>query len=87
MFTVHVVSLGADAVGLAVTELRGDDFPEVQEPGPDAVSGRGLAVVQALTSLFWVSEAGEIRIMLATVPARSRVQPGLRALGGTSGGT
>jgi hypothetical protein len=70
MFTVHVVTLGADAVGLALTELRGDNFPEVREANPDAVSGRGLAVVQALTSLFWVFDAGEIRILLATVPAR-----------------
>lgn len=69
MFTVHVVPLGADAVGLAVTELRGNDFPEVREAIPDSVSGRGLAVVQALTSLFWMLDAGEIRILLATVPA------------------
>lgn len=69
MFTVHVTALGSDAAGLTVTELRGAGFPEVQEADPDEISGRGLAIVQALTSLFWVSDGAEIRILLATIPA------------------
>lgn len=69
VFTVHVTALGPDAAGLAVTELRGGGFPEVQDAGPEAASGRGLAIVQALTKLFWVSDGAEIRILLATIPA------------------
>lgn len=69
MFTVHVVALGEAEAGLAVTELRGDGFPGVRKAGEDAGSGFGLRLVRALTSLFWVSDAGEIRILLATVPA------------------
>jgi hypothetical protein len=37
--------------------------------GTDAVADRGLAIVRALTSLFWVSDGTEIRILLATIPA------------------
>lgn len=70
MFTVHVITLSPTAAGLVVTELRGDDIPQVREMDPGAGSGRGLAMVRALTSLFWVSDADEIRILLATVPAR-----------------
>lgn len=62
MFTVHVTAIGQDAAALAVTELRGPGYPQTQEAGPDAASGRGLAIVQALTSLFWVSDGEEIRI-------------------------
>lgn len=69
MFTVHVVAMGQDAAALAVTGLRGDGFPRVRETGPDAVSGRGLLVVRALTSLFWVCDNGPARILFATVPA------------------
>ncbi len=72
MFTVHVTALSAASAGLAVTELRGDDYPAMQEAGPDVESGRGLAVVRSLTSLFWVSDADKIRTLLATIPAPSR---------------
>lgn len=41
----------------------------MQDTGTDVVVGRGLAIVQALTSLFWVSDAAEIRILLATIPS------------------
>lgn len=70
MFTVHVIAIGL-AAGLAVIELRGPGFPEVQDAGTDAMTGRGLAIVQALTLLFWVSDGAEIRILLATIPAPS----------------
>jgi hypothetical protein len=39
-------------------------------PRADAASGRGLAMVRALTSLLWVSDGGEIRILLAIIPAQ-----------------
>ncbi len=35
----------------------------------DAVPGGRLAVVRALTSLFWVSNGDGVRILLATIPA------------------
>ena len=38
-------------------------------PRADAASGRGLAIVRALTSLSWVSDGGEVRILLTTIPA------------------
>lgn len=69
MFTVHVTAMGQAAAGLAVTELRGAGFPEEQDAGTDAASVRGLAIVRALTSLFWVSDGAGIRILLATIPA------------------
>jgi serine/threonine-protein kinase RsbW len=71
MFTVHVAAVNDRAAGLVLTELRGDDVPEVRDAGPDAESGRGLVVVRSLTSVFQVSDAGEIRSLLAVVPAGS----------------
>jgi anti-sigma regulatory factor (Ser/Thr protein kinase) len=68
MFTVHVDAIG-QAAGLTITELRGAGSPQVQNAGADAAAGRGLAIVQELTSLFWVSDGAEIRILFATIPA------------------
>ena len=57
------------AARVAVTELRGSGFPQVRDAGPGAVSGRGLAVVRALTSLSWGCDAGEVRFLLASIAA------------------
>lgn len=75
MFTVHVMAIGQAAAWLAVTELRGGGCPQVREPEPDADCGRGLQVVEALTSLFWWSDDGLTRTLFATVPAPD---PGVR---------
>ena len=69
MFTVHVTAIGQEDARLAVTELRGASSPQVQNAGTDIATGRGLVVVRALTSLFWVSDGAEIRILFATIPA------------------
>jgi serine/threonine-protein kinase RsbW len=69
LFTVHVAAVNDGAAELVLTELRGDDFPQAQDAGPDAECGRGLVVVRSLTSEFRVHDVGEIRSLLAVVPA------------------
>lgn len=69
VFTVHVLAMGTAAAALTVTELRGEGYPQVRDPATGMVPGRGLAVVQALTSVFWVADTDRVRILLATIPA------------------
>lgn len=77
VFTVHVIAMGSAAAAVTVTGLRGDGYPQVRESGAGTVPGRELAVVHALTSVFWIADSGRVRILLATVPAPPA--PGLEA--------
>lgn len=53
-----------------------------RDPGPGADCGRGLLVVQALTSLFWVFDNGPTRTLFATVPAPGGAGDGGKAPAG-----
>ncbi|WP_431991524.1 ATP-binding protein [Streptomyces albogriseolus] len=52
--------LGCYVVGhtlrIEVTDTRGDQLPQHQPPSPDAESGRGLLLVEALADRWGVSE-------------------------------
>jgi serine/threonine-protein kinase RsbW len=39
---------------LSVADGGGASSPQVQRAGPDAIGGRGLAIVEALSSTWWV---------------------------------
>lgn len=72
VFVVHLAEVNATEVAVLLTETRGQGMPAVREAGPDAESGRGLAVVHALTSLFRIADTGEVRSLLAVIPAKPR---------------
>lgn len=44
----------ADALRIEVTDTRGDDLPRLRPPAPDADSGRGLLLVEALADRWGV---------------------------------
>jgi serine/threonine-protein kinase RsbW len=69
IFVVHLAEVDAARVAVLLTELRSPTAPAVQDPGLGAESGRGLAVVRSLTSLFRVADVGDVRSMLAVIPA------------------
>ncbi|MGQ4384671.1 ATP-binding protein [Streptomyces sp. SAS_270] len=48
-----------DVLRIEVTDTRGDDLPRRQPPSPDAVSGRGLLLVEALADR-WGVELGPV---------------------------
>ncbi|MEW2401578.1 ATP-binding protein, partial [Streptomyces sp. NPDC046862] len=48
---------GTDTLRIEVTDTRGDDLPRHQLPTPDAESGRGLLLVEALADR-WGTELG-----------------------------
>jgi hypothetical protein len=68
-FVVHLAEVSASHVAVLLTELRSPTAPAGQDPGLGAESGRGLAVVRSLTSLFRVADVGDVRSLLAVIPA------------------
>jgi anti-sigma regulatory factor (Ser/Thr protein kinase) len=51
--TLYVV---ADTLRIEVTDTCGDRPPRLQDPAPDAVSGRGLVLVEALADRWGVAQ-------------------------------
>ena len=51
--TMYVVG---DTLRIEVTDARGERLPEPQAPAPDAESGRGLLLVEALADRWGVTE-------------------------------
>jgi anti-sigma regulatory factor (Ser/Thr protein kinase) len=79
--TMYVVG---DTLRIEVTDARGERLPELQTPRPEAESGRGLHLVEALADCWGVTEEQFPR---KTVWAELRVQapapePGLACPGG-----
>ena len=73
-FLVHLAALDQMHAGVMVTDEGGPDVPGMTDAGGDAESGRGLAVVRALTSLFRVYDAAGLRSYLAVVPGQQTAQ-------------
>jgi anti-sigma regulatory factor (Ser/Thr protein kinase) len=69
IFVVHPAEVSATHVAILLIESRGPTAPATQDPGLSAESGRGLAVVRSLTSLFRVADVGDVRSLLAVIPA------------------
>jgi serine/threonine-protein kinase RsbW len=69
IFVVHPAEVSATHVAVLLTESRSQTAPAVHDPGPGAESGRGLAVVRSLASVFQVADVGEVRSLLAVIPA------------------
>ncbi|MBU6535585.1 ATP-binding protein [Streptomyces mayonensis] len=67
--TLHVV--GA-TLRIEVTDTRGQELPQPQTPAPDAESGRGLLLIEALADRWGVSEG---RFPRKTVWAELHVTP------------
>ncbi len=69
LFMVHLTQVGADFLAVMITDQGGPGEPHDVQAGPDAESGRGLAVVGSLTScLTWFGDDHQ-RSVLAVVPA------------------
>ncbi|MGC9442642.1 ATP-binding protein [Streptomyces sp. WG5] len=51
--TLHVVG---ETLRIEVTDTRGQELPRPQAPAPDAESGRGLLLVEALADRWGVTE-------------------------------
>ncbi|MET8567277.1 ATP-binding protein [Streptomyces sp. NPDC004783] len=67
--TLYVVG---DTLRVEVTDTRGERLPEVRTPAPDAESGRGLLLVEALAHRWGVTEE---RFPRKTVWAELRLTP------------
>ncbi|MFG3152950.1 ATP-binding protein [Streptomyces sp. NPDC048219] len=61
-----------DTLRVEVTDTRGERLPELRTPGPDAESGRGLLLVEALAHRWGVTEG---RPPSKTVWAELRLTP------------
>ncbi|MBZ6090962.1 ATP-binding protein [Streptomyces olivaceus] len=67
--TLHVVG---DILRIEVTDTRGQELPKPQTPAPDAESGRGLLLIDALADRWGVAEG---RFPRKTVWAELHVAP------------
>ncbi|MFJ8810610.1 ATP-binding protein [Streptomyces sp. NPDC102490] len=67
--TLYVVG---DTLRIEVTDTRGEELPQPQQPSPEAESGRGLLLVEALASRWGVTEG---RFPRKTVWAELRCTP------------
>jgi anti-sigma regulatory factor (Ser/Thr protein kinase) len=67
--TLYVVG---DTLRIEVTDTRGEELPQSQPPSPEAESGRGLLLVEALASRWGVTEG---RFPRKTVWAELRCTP------------
>src|SRR5580658_1081583 len=72
LFVVHLAGISAAQAAIVVCERRGPEVPVPLEADPDSETGRGLAIVKSLTSFFYIFTEGEMRSMLAVVPAEPR---------------
>jgi anti-sigma regulatory factor (Ser/Thr protein kinase) len=78
-FLVHLALAGDQQVAVIITDQGGPFRPTWTTPGPESESGRGLAVVRSLTSLFCVSEhASGHRTFLAVVTIRPSTKTRIR---------
>jgi two-component sensor histidine kinase len=79
-----VLYVVADTLRIEVTDTRGDRFPHVRLPAPDAESGRGLVLVEALADRWGVTPGPRPR---KTVWAELDLSPDARnPCSGTTGG-
>jgi len=69
MFVVHLSELSACHVALIVTDLGGPAVPRQRRASADAESGRGLSVVKSMTSMLEFFSDGQLRSVLAVIPA------------------
>ncbi|MEZ7004561.1 ATP-binding protein [Streptomyces sp. AD55] len=67
-----VLYVVGDTLRIEVTDTRGEELPEPRTPAPDAESGRGLLLVEALADRWGVTED---RFPRKTVWAELRVAP------------
>jgi anti-sigma regulatory factor (Ser/Thr protein kinase) len=72
MFLVHLAELDPDHVAIVITDQGGSGVPRERHAGPDAESGRGLAVVRSLTSCLEFFDTGKSTSALAVVPSAGR---------------
>jgi anti-sigma regulatory factor (Ser/Thr protein kinase) len=66
---VHLSEVSATHAAVLITERRGIGEPMARDADADSESGRGLAMVRSLSCFFRVSENGDVRNILAVVPA------------------
>ena len=69
MFMVHLAELDGYHVAIIVTDQGGSGVPRNRQAGPDAESGRGLAVVRSLALCLRFFDTGQLRSALAVVPS------------------
>jgi anti-sigma regulatory factor (Ser/Thr protein kinase) len=60
--------VGEDGVEIAVTDGGGDTKPEVSNPAPTEISGRGLSIVATLSARWGVEQHGSLTTVWAIVP-------------------
>jgi len=66
-FVIRLAVIDKQRAGVVVTDEGGPFCPSAEALGLDSESGRGLEVVQALSSLFWVHEHDGFRSFCAVV--------------------
>jgi anti-sigma regulatory factor (Ser/Thr protein kinase) len=67
IFLVHLARLSPGDVAIIVTDQGGTDHPRLPDAGLDSESGRGLAVVHALSSLLASSRDDRYHSVLAVI--------------------
>ncbi len=69
LFMVNLTQIGEDFLAVMITDQGGPGEPHHVQADPEAESGRGLTVVESLTShLTWFGD-DHLRSVLAVVPA------------------
>jgi serine/threonine-protein kinase RsbW len=69
MFAVHLTLASPHHIAVLVTDQGGPNQPQINRPGTDQESGRGLQVVASLTTLLVTSSDTSGRSVLAVIPA------------------
>jgi len=67
-FMVHLANFGTESLIVMVTDQGGPGRPHMVDAGADAESGRGLAVIEALTTFLTWFDNDPLRSVLAVVP-------------------
>src|SRR3989442_8991452 len=65
---VHLANFGTESLIVMVTDQGGPGRPHMVDAGADAESGRGLAVIEALTTFLTWFDNDPLRSVLAVVP-------------------
>lgn len=81
-----VLSPGRRTLRIEVSDTRSEALPvpAAQPPGPDAESGRGLLLVQALATRWGVRERAVGKTVWAEIPSVPDFDPGGQSVSGTA---
>lgn len=66
---VYLAEVSATHAAVLITERCGPAEPVIIDAGADCESGRGLAIIRSLSWFFRISGNGDVRNILAVVPA------------------